>query len=217
MWRVRAASSTAGIAAVAALGVGTAVLAYVAMRTPAEPPAGSSGVPSPSATPTAEVPAETRSVRFLGDDHLASWFADAADRVGLEPVEPPAEGAGFFSDTTLSSLVTGEAPSVLVLSAGTQDVVWADDFQLGLEQTLDTIAEQWPDTQVVVLPPLWTDPELDAEQTEKVERTRTVALARDLAYLDIGQPLLAGGTSDDAATAFADAWQESDLGAQNPG
>ncbi|TSD58742.1 SGNH/GDSL hydrolase family protein [Aeromicrobium piscarium] len=194
-------SLTVGLG-VAILALGVGVLVLLALRpAPAPENAGAGVTPqsTPSESPRTTTPAPTgdADIVFIGDDHLEEWAGEAAAELGAEArIE---SGVTLFEDTTVADALEGSAPDLVVLSIGTADVVWADDFAFGLAQALDEIEEAWPASTIVLMRPAWEDP--DDLQTEKIDSVEQTAQARDLIYLD---------APPDAAD-FLDAWTAAGL------
>lgn len=187
---------------VALLAVGVGVLVLLALRpTPAPENAGAGVTPqsTPADTPRATTPAPAvgTDIVFIGDDHLEDWAGEAATELGAEArIE---SGVTLFEDTTVADALEGPAPDLVVLSIGTADVVWADDFAFGLAQALDEIETTWPASTIVLMRPAWEDP--DDLQTEKIEGVEQAAQARELTYLD----------APPEAGAFLEAWNSAGL------
>lgn len=170
------------------LALGTAVLVVLAVQSPPTPEAAGTGVapaaadhPTPQPTPT---PAEASDlvVAFIGDHHLETWAPAAADDLGLDARVD--SGVSLFGERQVTDALgdfRSDPPDVVVLSIGADDVVWVDDFQFGLTDAIETIEATWPESEIVLMPPAWPDP--DDLQTEKIAIAEQVAQARGLTYL----------------------------------
>ncbi|OUZ10509.1 hypothetical protein BHE97_07045 [Aeromicrobium sp. PE09-221] len=136
-------------------------------------------------------------IAFIGDDHLEDWADEAAAELDAQArVE---SGVTLFEDITVAAALEDPAPDLVVLSIGTADVVWADDFAFGVSLALDEIETTWPETTIVLMRPAWDEP--DDLQAEKIDSVQQAAEARDLIYLDA--PADAAG--------FVDAWTAAGL------
>ncbi|RLV54565.1 SGNH/GDSL hydrolase family protein [Aeromicrobium phragmitis] len=185
------------------LALGTAVLVVLAMQQPPTPEQAGTGVTpltatprTPQTEPPVTAPAE-RSLVFIGDEHLDEW-APAAGRELAADVRVES-GVTLLEEPTVADVLTGAPPDVVVLSVGTADVAWADDFQFGLTEAVDAVQSAWPDAHLVLMQPAWTDPgDLEAEKNEITEQ---VAAAQGATYLD----------ANATATDFVAAWNAAGL------
>lgn len=185
---ILARSSLAVAAGLGMLAAGTGVLVTLALQPPPVPEGAAGDTTAPTSTPRTpaaqemSVPARAAgpSLMFIGDEHLDEWAPAAARELSADVrVE---SGVTLLDEPAVADVLTGEPPDVVVMSIGTADVAWADDFQFGLTTAVDAVQSAWPDVQLVLMRPAWPDPgDLEAEKNEIVEQ---VAAAQGATYLD---------------------------------